>query len=121
MSTKTTPPKAFKDIMADPAADFILQDDDADDDKEGKASSEVPALLEEQARKLSTQPFTGNPPHHGANAQEVLNTALVRRFAGLSYDKVSADVFTATDKPELGSLLESLKAAQQASASAEQD
>lgn len=97
---------SFDDLFDDDLSKQILENAQKQGGKTtDKASDEVPELLREQARKLTTKPFKGNPPHHGVSAEEVLNTSIIRKFSDLSYDTVPLEVITSTEKDELKGLM----------------
>lgn len=98
----------LESIFNDPQSIALIKGDSEKSDVV-KASTEVPLLLAEYAKQLSSEPFTGVPPHHGRDIEEVLNTSILRKFSNLSFDSVPQKVLDETEHDELAHILKSLE------------
>lgn len=98
----------LESILNDPQSIALIKGDSEKSDVV-KASTEVPLLLAEYAKQLSSEPFTGVPPHHGRDIEEVLNTSILRKFSNLSFDSVPQKVLDETEHDELANILKSLE------------
>lgn len=112
-STENQPNKqqpSREEILKDPRVIKLLADSQKKTTTtDVKASSDTPALLAEYAKKLSSEPYTVIPPHHGKDIEEVLQTSIIRRFSDVTYDPVPEEVLKNTELDELAKLKKAME------------
>lgn len=100
---------SINDVMQDEDFEDVIVDPKTKTEVKVRASSDTPALLAEYAKQISSEPYTVIPPHHGKDIEEVLQTAIVRRFSDVTYDPVPDEVLKNTELDELAKLKKSLE------------